>query len=247
MKIWTKYTLMALWLSMANVACSSDSSEKVTQTQTHEPPPRYVATDDLDGVVARGSVRVLVYGVGETHLARDGSPAQRDRELAEAVAKTLGVDLHVILVENYADLIPMLLDGRGDIVAAQMTVTDARKKQVAFTRPTRSVDEVLVGKRGGAKLPRTLAELAGREVHVRQSSSYAQTLDGLLTETGEPLGVRIVGVEESASTESIVYELSRGELGLTVADSNILDMMEGYNQGFFDCSKKRKEWNVVYF
>ncbi|MEC9464556.1 MAG: transporter substrate-binding domain-containing protein, partial [Myxococcota bacterium] len=171
MKSWSKRTVIVLGLCCLVASCAKGNPDNVSVYHQSEAIPTYVAVDDLDGIVNRGIVRVLVHGVGETHLARDGKLGQRDRELVAAVADTLGVRLKLILVENYADLIPMLLDGRGDIVAAQMTVTPKRRERVAFTRPTRSVDEVLVGKRGAASAPKSLTDLMGREVHVRQSSS----------------------------------------------------------------------------
>ena len=237
MKKSVEKALLGALMMMAMWACSSDDGARARDGSAHgvesaKAFPTYVSTDDLDSISERHLLRVLVYGVGETHLARAGSPAHKDRVLAEAVGKTLGVDVQFILVENYGDLIPMLQGGQGDLVAAQMTVTPERAKQVAFTRPTRSVDEVLVSQRGAKDSPKTLSDLAGRDVHVRQSSSYAQTVDGLVSAEGEPLAVRLVAADESIPTETLVYQVSRGERPLTVADSNILDMMDEYNEDF---------------
>jgi ABC-type amino acid transport substrate-binding protein len=44
----------------------------------------------------------------------------------------------VILPVSHDDLIPALLEGRGDIVAAGTMITDPRKDQVDFSSPTRT-------------------------------------------------------------------------------------------------------------
>ena len=51
--------------------------------------------------------------------------------------------VHMVFVTvPFDDLIPALLEGRGDIVAAGMTVTPARRKMVAFSAPYRMEIEI---------------------------------------------------------------------------------------------------------
>ena len=58
-----------------------------------------------------------------------------DYELTEMAARDLGVHLEMVVPPRFADLIPWLLEGRGDVIAASMTITPARHEQIAFTRP----------------------------------------------------------------------------------------------------------------
>ena len=76
-------------------------------------------------------------------------------------------------------LIPALRAGIVDMVVAQLTVTPARSELVAFTTPTRrNVNEVVVTG-PGAPAVNSLEELSGRELFVRRSSSYYDSLIAL--------------------------------------------------------------------
>jgi ABC-type amino acid transport substrate-binding protein len=68
-------------------------------------------------------------------------------------------------------LLPALVDGKVELVIAQLTVTPERQQLVDFTYPTRrNVDEV-VATGPGAPAIASVDDLAGREVFVRKSSS----------------------------------------------------------------------------
>ena len=180
---------------------------------------------DLDAIQKRGTLRILIYGTGEdSFLPRNGMPALQDIQMAERFAERLGVKPELVLVEEYDQLIPMLEAGKGDLIAAQFTVTEARKEKVTFGRSKAAISELLIGKKGAPDLPKKKEELAGREVHVRKSSSYWETLGGLE-------GVKRVAVPEHLDAESIVYEVTTGKRPLTVVDSHILDVVETYNDG----------------
>lgn len=186
-------------------------------------------TGDLDRIKTRGTLRIVIQGDDEQDfLPRSGMPALQDIQQAEAFAEEIGVTGQLILVDRYEDLIPMLLDGRADLIAAQFTVTEERKKKVAFGRSTASIDEILVGRKGAPDLPRKLEELNGREVHVRKSASYWETLKELKKEKLPDL--KLVAVEEHLDAESIVHEVTVGKRPLTVVDSHILDAIETYNE-----------------
>jgi ABC-type amino acid transport substrate-binding protein len=69
-----------------------------------------------------------------------------------------------------------LVEGRGDIAAANLTITPQRLKLSDFSAPLLTgVDEIIVT---GPKAPRikTVDDLAGKEIFVRASSSYYSSL-----------------------------------------------------------------------
>ncbi|MGE0031914.1 MAG: transporter substrate-binding domain-containing protein [Steroidobacteraceae bacterium] len=68
-------------------------------------------------------------------------------------------------------LLPALVDGKVDLVVAQLTVTPEREKLVDFTNPTRrNVSEVAVTGPGAPTIA-SIDDLAGQEIFVRKSSS----------------------------------------------------------------------------
>lgn len=65
---------------------------------------------------------------------KDGVVMGVDQELAQMIADEIGVKL-TILDMNFDLLIPSLKGGKGDIVAAGMSITDERKEEVDFSIP----------------------------------------------------------------------------------------------------------------
>jgi membrane-bound lytic murein transglycosylase F len=184
---------------------------------------------DLPHILQRGVLRVIVPTLDDDGLARRGLHFAAERELAAKFAEELGVELELVVVRNHDELIPAIEKGYGDIVAAQLTATPERKNRVAFTHPLATVDEWLVGSKGIEKPPHSVEDLAGRDIHVRRSSSYHQTLTALNND--HELNLNIVSVEESLDTESVVFEVSEGKRPFTVADSHLLEFIETYNEG----------------
>lgn len=111
---------------------------------------------------------------------------------------------------DYDQLIPMLLEGKGDIIAADLTVTPAREKEVAFSKPFQKVDEVIVTRKELES-----HEWKGKNFYVRKSSSYYETLQNFKDQ------VKVNIVDENIHTENIMELVSLGKFDYTVVDSNL--------------------------
>ena len=76
-------------------------------------------------------------------------------------------------------LLPWLVEGRGDIAAANLTITDKRRGLIDFSHPLlKNVNEIVVT---GPAAPTvdTIESLPGKEIHVRPSCSYYEHLNRL--------------------------------------------------------------------
>ncbi|WP_141323451.1 transporter substrate-binding domain-containing protein [Myxococcus sp. AB025B] len=203
-------------------------------------PPEPPFTGDLPALRKRGVLRILVETTDESSLPRQGTPRSQDRELLERFAEKHGLAVELIAVERFDQLIPLLKEGRGDIIAADLTVTPERSRELAFTRPIALVNEVLVGKKGATDLPRKPQDLAGRAVHVRASSTFAASLAALAQ--AQAPGLTVHPEPESLDSEELVWKVSRGELPLTVVDSHLLAAIQTYNpdvEALFPVAEKR--------
>lgn len=207
--------------------------------------PRDELFEDKGGLQAireRGTLRVIVPKPGGEFLPRTASFRARDRNLVTALAARLGVAVRFIEISRYDRLLPSLRAGKADLVAAQLTMTEPRRERVAFSRPTATVDEILVARKGAGGVPQSPKDLAGREVHVRAQSSYAQTLRKLARSSAP--GLKVVPVAEDVDSETIAYQVSRGERPLTVLDSNIWQAVQRYNdklRALFPIARGRKQ------
>jgi membrane-bound lytic murein transglycosylase F len=107
--------------------------------------PASAAAADLADVKARGTMRVIVMPLGpadEFFPVPTGAKPGLDREVLDGFAALHRIKLEVVPVEGWDNLIPALLQGRGDVIAGRFTVTDARLRQIAFTSevfPSRNV------------------------------------------------------------------------------------------------------------
>ena len=102
-----------------------------------------VGASDLEAVKARGSLRVLAVDLKEPDefFQFKGNPGF-DREILEGFATLHRVRLEPVAIAAWDDLVPALLADRGDLVAGRFTVTEERRRRIAFTRetfPTRNV------------------------------------------------------------------------------------------------------------
>ena len=77
------------------------------------------------------------------------------------------------------ELLQALAAGKGDIAASNLTVTEERQQLVDFSAPLyRNVSEVVVSGPASPAVS-SVDELAGKEVFVRKSSSYYESLVAL--------------------------------------------------------------------
>ena len=141
-------------------------------------------TGDLDGMAERRLIRVLTAFSKTQYFIDRGTPRgtayDQGKLLEEALNKQFAsghIAVHVQFVPMSRDeLIPALLEGKGDIVMADLTVTPERGKIVDFVEPwITGVDEIVVTKPGGPVIA-TIDDLSGKNVFVRESSSYSESL-----------------------------------------------------------------------
>jgi membrane-bound lytic murein transglycosylase MltF len=127
--------------------------------------------------------------------------------------ESLNIQYEMIPVES-DQLIPMLLKGKGDIIAAGLTITPQRKRTLRFSRPYRYVDEVIVTRRENLNI-----DFKGKVFHIRKSSSYYEALVNYNKSKKKKIILR--SVDETLHTENILELISLGKFDYTVADSHI--------------------------
>ena len=185
----------------------------------------YVSVGDLPAIHERGSIRILAHRFsGASGLPRSGHPSRLEGELAERFARSQALEVEWVWVDEYSELIPALLDGKGDIVAALLTATPEREQMVAFGPPLTLVREHVVT-RDDSPIVRELEDLVGREVVVRASSSYWETMERVVTSN---LGITVVAAPEDLDTEEILHRVSTGEFDATLADDMLIDEAVAY-------------------
>ena len=118
------------------------------------------------------------------------------------------------------NLFKALNEGKGDIAAANLTITSSRQEQVAFTTPLYSdVKELLVSGPSSSDV-KNLEQLSGKTVFVRRSSSYyesLQTLNARFAKASLP-PVILQEAPEALEDEDLLEMLNAGLIPLIVVD-----------------------------
>ncbi|NOZ21947.1 MAG: transporter substrate-binding domain-containing protein [Planctomycetes bacterium] len=181
-------------------------------------------TADLDGLKKVGQLRILIHGSEAGYLPREGSLPDRDRKLAADFAKAAGLKPVVVYVGEFDDLIPALLAGRGDVIAANLTVTKSRRKQIAFTVPLDHSREQIVS-RATEKKVNKLSDLKGRTVVVQKGTSFWNTASDLLAHCPS---LHVEALPGQLTSDEIFDKVAAGEIDLTIEDSNVIDVARQY-------------------
>ena len=190
-------------------------------------------TGDLDGMVRRRFIRVLVTFNKTNYFvdrADQHGATYEAGKLFETFLntrlKTRNIKVNLVFVAVSRDrLCPALAEGRGDIAAAGLTITSAREKQAEFATPfITGVRQVVVNAPGGAAVA-TPEDLSGRQVHVRKSSAayeHLVALNASLRAAGKP-PVDIVEASEALEDEDILEMVNTGMMPATVVDQHIAE------------------------
>jgi len=190
-------------------------------------------TGDLDELVARRMIRAGVT-FNRTHYFVDegeqrGLTYESLRLFEDDLNKELktgNLRVHVVFVPMPREqMYPALASGKVDLVAAMVTVTPEREKLVAFSEPTRTnVSEVVVTGPGAPPLA-TVDELSGREVFIRKSSIYAESV-AALNARFEAMGkdpVIIKAAPEALEDDDLLEMVNAGLVQATIVDDYLAD------------------------
>jgi membrane-bound lytic murein transglycosylase F len=107
--------------------------------------PRPVAAADLAEIKARGVLKVLAVIQRPTPQFFTLEPNLEpgfDREILEGFARAQGVGIEYVTLTSFDQLVPALLEGRGDLIAGRVSNTPVRAEHVDFTAevfPTRDL------------------------------------------------------------------------------------------------------------
>jgi len=222
MKVWC----ISGWLSvlLLPVGVSAGAGDQSSSLAASKP-----WIGDFDGMVARRLVRILTPYSRTQYFIDKGQPKGLVHEAAVALEEEINLRLKttratrvfvVVMPTSRDELYRSLVDGRGDIVAAGLTVTPERVKLVDFTTPgRRGVREIVVTGPGAPALS-TVDDLSGQQVCVRDNSIQLDSLTRLnesLKARGKP-PVLIKPLPPALEDEDILEMTNAGLVKMTVVD-----------------------------
>ena len=183
-----------------------------------------------DGMIQRRGIRVLMPysrtfffldGVTEKGLGHE--IVKNFENYINARHKTKHLKIHLVIIPTERDvLLSHLTQGLGDIAVGNLTMTEERRKTVDFSDPLLTdVKEIIVTGKQESDLKSTV-DLAGKEIYVRQSSSYHESLlklNEVLVATGKS-PVKITLADEHLEDEDLLEMLNAGVISMVVVDNH---------------------------
>ena len=183
---------------------------------------------DWNKISERGTIRVvlpysrtLFFNDRGTQMGLDAESLREFDGWLKKKYRTRSRPITVLAMPTTRDrLLANLRNGHAEIAIANLTITAERQKNFDFTLPVRdSVSEIVVMNKAHPPVA-NLDELAGREVHVRKTSSYYESLRRLnerFRRAGKPQ-MKLTLVPDELEDEDMMEMVAAGLLHLIVVD-----------------------------
>src|SRR5436305_15002139 len=96
----------------------------VTRASGHPDHPR-----TLEEIRRSGYIRILTRNNDTSFFIYRGHRMGFDYELGKQLAQRLGIRVDMVVTDRWNDMVPLLVKGEGDVIAAAVTVTEERRNQ----------------------------------------------------------------------------------------------------------------------
>jgi membrane-bound lytic murein transglycosylase F len=172
--------------------------------------------DDLQGIESRGYIR---FGrkswAGFDSLPQEGLPMQSYYQLAGDFASKRGLQVHWVDIDDYIELLQAVDTGRVDAVIHNVTVTESRSEQFAFTTPLTLSDEWLIGHQENKTLTPGSPGFAQLTLGIPDGTAYLESV----ADTSELAALTLERLPSDMLPDEIVDEIAARKYDLTVMDA----------------------------
>jgi len=163
-----------------------------------------------------------------SEVAPDGTLKGFDIDIAMALCEEIGAEC-VLVPQDWDGIIPALLARKYDAIIASMSITEERKKKVAFSEKYYNTPAKFARKKGSG-ISISKAGLKGKTVGVQRATTHDNFITG---EFGDSVEIKRYGTQDEAYLDAIA-----GRVDLLLADSIAMD------DGFLK-TDKGKGWEFV--
>lgn len=178
----------------------------------------------LEEVRALGELRVVTRNSPITYFIGQAGPEGPDYDLVSGFADYLGVELKIVEVDRFGDLLAEVEAGHAHLAAAGLTVTTGRARRVDFGPPYQQVSQSLIYRRGHTP-PRSPADLVGQRVEVIARSSYVDTLTAARGQFPELAWTE----DPTADAGELLERVAQGKTDFTLVDSNLFAIFQRFH------------------
>ncbi len=142
-------------------------------------------------------------------IMADGTLVGFDIDIANALCAELGAECELV-PQDWDGIIPALLARKYDAIIASMSITEERKKKVAFTNKYYNTPAKFV-RRKGSGIEISMEGLKGKTVGVQRATTHDNFITG---EFGDSVDIKRYATQDEAYLDAVA-----GRLDLLLADS----------------------------
>jgi len=195
-----------------------------------------IVDNSFNKILERGKLVATTDYNSTNYFIYRGEPAGYEYEMLNAYANYIGVDLELIVNDDFETAVAALSEGKVDLIAMGLTINSNRNTVVDFTKPMGQTRQVLVQRKPqnwrrmtsvekiDEALIRNPLDLARKVVYIPRHSSYAQRLRNLQHEIGDSITI----VEFPQTSERLIEMVAKGEIEYTVSDEHIALVNQKY-------------------
>ncbi|NKB36253.1 MAG: transporter substrate-binding domain-containing protein [Gammaproteobacteria bacterium] len=169
--------------------------------------------EDLPGLQSRKLLRLITYQSPSNYYLHAGKLKGFEHDLAKRFAESHKLRLDVVVADSHAHMQELLLQGKGDLIAASLPRGSVGENiELQFSRSYSHAAPVVVGRSQDSPLL-DAKSLDGRRIVLPASSPYKQILQNLQQ---KGLGFELIVADASLNAETILYRVAMGMFDLTV-------------------------------
>ena len=168
---------------------------------------------DLDEIVKRGFIRAIVDNSSTSYYIYRGRRMGYEFEMLRNLAAALGVRLHLIVKSDIQEAFYLINQGKADIIAMNLTISNERKKFATFTEPLGSMGTVLVQRKKSDPL-QNLSDLENKIIYIQRDAIFKSQLCSLQ----QDLGISLTIIEEKGPSDHFINRVVKEEIDYTVVD-----------------------------
>jgi len=157
-----------------------------------------------------------------------GEPMGFQYELAKQFAQSLGLKLKIKTAPDTEELVRMLLDGEGDLIAYPVPMTKEFKDSVLFCGEDIITHQVLVQRNSkkGQKALANVTDLIGKDIYAKPGK-HLERLVNLDQELGGGIKIHEV-TNDSISSEDLLMQVSQGTIDYAISDNDLARLNKTY-------------------
>lgn len=163
----------------------------------------------------------------------DNDFAGLEYDLAKLFVKDLnqypeyqGAQLKLIVEKHIDQILPSVYSGKADIAAADITITESRKKRFNFTIPYQDIQqEVIFNKEITSKPPKSIKDLINHQITIPAGTSFAERLTQLKQNDPKLYWNEINHLD----SEQLILAVANGEIEFSIADSHLIANLQNHH------------------